>query len=378
MILIMKKILKVLLGIIVHFQLWIFAHLDRKGTFLMTIICSYYERYSNNFIQFKLRPKKADSIIGTKIKTTTTPGEFAIVLQGPVEVRDDFTFETVRFYKQMFPKAHIILSTWDNTEQLLVERFRAEGCHVVLNSVFRPCGISNVNYQICTSLAGIRKAKELGAVYTLKNRSDLRLYREFVLEYLKSLMNLFPVPIDNSLNLRGRILTQSGNWGQMFMPLWLQDFLYFGYTDDLLDLFNIEYSDSTISSSQVFFKKMSCERDVMGDFMFNIGVPELYITRTFVKKHISEDIDVKRYWEMVKDYFIMLDSEQLGSFWYKARHLELSNFCCEYDGVSYFTDSQRHISFEDFINIHNDIYKYEVWMEKERNNYVVFRNKSKK
>ncbi len=369
----MKKILKVILGIVVHFQLWIFARLDCKGIFLMTIICSYYERYSNNFIQFKLRPKKADSITGTKIKTTTAPGEFAIVLQGPVEVRDDFTFETVRFYKQMFPKAHIILSTWDNTEQRLIERFRAEGCHVVLNSVFSPCGISNVNYQICTSLAGIRKAKELGAVYTLKNRSDLRLYREFVLEYLKSLMNLFPVPVDNSLNLRGRILTQSGNWGQMFMPLWLQDFLYFGYTEDLLDLFDIEYSDSTINSIQDFLKEMACERDVTGDLMFNIGVPELYITRSFIKKHISEDINVKRYWEMIKDYFIMLDSEQLGSFWYKARHLELSNFYCEYDGVSYFKDSQRHISFEDFINIHNEVYEYEEWMEKERHNYIVFR-----
>ena len=53
--------------------------------------------------------------VDTKVRSTTSKGELAIVLQGIVAIQDDCTLETVRLYKKIFPSAIIILSTWDFT-----------------------------------------------------------------------------------------------------------------------------------------------------------------------------------------------------------------------------------------------------------------------
>lgn len=44
----------------------------------------------------------------------------------------------------------------------------------------------------------------------LKNRSDLRIYKEFSFEYLKSLLGAYPV-LGTKVPLKGRIVTLWGN-----------------------------------------------------------------------------------------------------------------------------------------------------------------------
>lgn len=357
-------------------NLSILARMAKSRASLLNELATVIEKNGENYIQFRLRPKNSKLYKQPILRTTLKNGEVAIVLQGLIETKDDFTLETVRLYKKIIPEAFIIISTWDTTEETLINEFRNEGCHIVINKSFKNSGIGNVNYQICTSLSGIKKAKELGALYTLKARSDIRLYRSNVFEYMKGLLSVFPVAKDNDFNLKGRIITQAGNWGQLYMPLWLQDFLYFGYTDDLLNLFTIDYNTSDISSPIKYFSSLG--RTVTGFDLYENMVPEMFITKSFINKYKPGEISLEQSWKILKDLFIVVDQEQLGSFWCKYGIRNLSTFYCENEENRPYENAWRNISFEDFVNIYTNQYIYEDWMENEKSNYIVFKDKCKR
>lgn len=231
------------------------------------------------------------------------------------------------------------------------------------------CGLGNVNYQICTSLAGLKRAKELGAEFALKNRSDLRVYREFAFEYLKSLVELNTISSSNVYGLKGRIITQAGNWGQMFNPMWLQDFLYFGYTDDLINLFDIPYDDRNIHCYRK--DNFDTKRVLTGETLAKWPASEINITKRFIQKYHNSDLSLKDWWNFLGEYCYIVDSEDLLTLWNKYGLNDLGQFYCEYDGKHNYRDPFRHISSSDFINIMNHKYIYEEWMENEKANYTI-------
>ena len=343
--------------------------LCRNEKVMLDIFSRSFEKYSDNYFCYKLRPKKADYFIPSNIKTTTTSGEFAIVLQGLIEMRDEFTFETIKLYRRLFPGAIIIVSTWDYTDPSIVRTLELLGCEVVLNKDIPVCGLGNVNYQICTSLAGLKRAKELGAEFALKNRSDLRVYREFAFEYLKSLVELNTISSSNVYGLKGRIITQAGNWGQMFNPMWLQDFLYFGYTDDLINLFDIPYDDRNIHCYRK--DNFDTKRVLTGETLAKWPASEINITKRFIQKYHNSDLSLKDWWNFLGEYCYIVDSEDLLTLWNKYGLNDLGQFYCEYDGKHNYRDPFRHISSSDFINIMNHKYIYEEWMENEKANYTI-------
>lgn len=346
---------------------------NHTGTSVMGYTASVIEPYSTNYISFKTSPKYSKYYVQSKIATTTTDNEFAIVLQGLIETKDNITLETVRFYKKMCPKAIIIISTWDYTETNILKDFQNEGCEIVLSKDIPICGTGNVNYQITTSLAGLKRAKELGAVYSVKCRSDMRFYRDNFLEFLKSLLSVFPVDVSNPLKLKGRIVSQSGNWGQMFLPNWLQDFWYFGYTDDLINFFDIKKSNQQIHSTVKYLKSLG--KIITGDDLFNENTPEMYLCGTFVHKYINEPDSVKLHWDLLKKYFIIVNQEDVLSKWLKYGIRNDSVFYVENNGTNNYTDSAKNISFADWLNIYTGSYIYENWMENEKSNYIVFKGK---
>jgi hypothetical protein len=361
----MHKILKLLSKTVAY----LISRYDKQGNKILTTLFSEYQKYSSNYCDFKLYPKTSSGYLKSSIQTSTKEGEFAIVLQGLIETRDNFTYETVKFYQKMFPKAIIIISTWNYTDPKLIKQFEDLGCEIVLSKDFKPCGYGNVNYQICTSLAGAKRAKYLGAKYVLKNRSDLRIYRDSALEYLKGLLVAFPVDKNNRYNLKGRIISLAGNWGQMFMPYWLQDFIYFGYTDDIINLFNIPYESRNIHSS---LKQLKAKYSVVtGECLAKEVCAEMYITKSFLNKYEDDDFSIKYMWDKVKDIFIIVDQEALGTLWNKYGLQNLSNYYCEYDGKHNYPDAMRHLTFEDFLNIYNGYYIYEPWMENKRKEYII-------
>ncbi len=366
----MKRFLFSIAKFFLKIALWPFLKKDMTGSLLQNMVCKYIQENTSNFCTYKLRPKNADAVVSSDIKSKSDYSEFAIVLQGLIETNNDFTYQNVLYYQKMYPDVHIIISTWDYTDEKLIERFKSIGCEIVLSKDVPVCGTGNVNYQICTSLAGIRRAKELGATYVLKNRSDLRLYRDGALNFMKGLIANYPVKTDNKYGLKGRIITQGGNPGQMFIPYWLQDFMYFGYTDDLLNLFEIKFSEQAIHSTPKYLRE---KYDVVtGDTLREEQTPEIYIIKSFLEKYEDLPYSVSHFWQLVREIFLFVDPDTIGSFWGKYDIYNMGWFQCEYDGKNTYPDAKKHIGFVDFVNIYNGEYEYAPWMETKSKDYIVF------
>jgi len=156
---------------------------------------------------------------------------FAIVIQGPVVKDCHFTLETVRLYKKHFAGADIIVSTWDDEPANYAEKIKEQGAEVILNAKPQFPGTSHINFQIASSLAGVKKAQSLGAQYVLKTRTDQRMYAPNVMEYFYSLLEKFP-PAPGFKQKR-RILGVSLNTFK-YRPYSLSDMNIFGHIDYML------------------------------------------------------------------------------------------------------------------------------------------------
>ncbi len=88
--------------------------------------------------------------------------KIAIVVQGPIIIKNDFTFETLKLYINIFPNAIVILSTWDDQSVRVISKIRDLGIRVIINKYPKYSGIGNVNYQIISTINGLVKAESLG------------------------------------------------------------------------------------------------------------------------------------------------------------------------------------------------------------------------
>lgn len=350
---ILKKItVKLLKGSLkLHLGVWVYlTQKIGKTTMLWNILSHVYQQKSNNLCQYRLTPKYSEAFTESKLKTNADGKELAIVIQGPVDKEFNFTIETVKIYKKLFPESHIIISSWKGmpleTEQVL----EALGCYVILSDYPKPMGYFHLNYQVLSTMAGLKKAKELGAKYCIKNRSDLRINKPQSFEYFKSLLEVFPLKGDE-IPLSGRIISLNGWRGQMFYPFWIQDYMYFGYTDDLINLFDIPKDDRDIPNSACFTSGENRIRNGK-DFTRTLS-PEMYITYHFVKKFINVDeLTVRKSWDIIRKYFIIMNFEDLNIIWKKHNRFSLNEIMMESDGKTMYADPYRIFTFSDFVNLY--------------------------
>ena len=150
--------------------------------------------------------------------------------------------------------------------------------------------------------------------------------------------------------------------------MWLQDYLYFGYTDDLINLFDIPYDDRNI---HCYRKEYFEKKKLTGEILAEWPVPEINITKRFIQKYHNSDLSLKDWWNFLGEYCYIVDSEDLLTLWNKYGLNDLGQFYCEYDGKHNYRDPFRHIGSSDFINIMTHKYIYEEWMENEKANYTI-------
>ena len=201
-----------------------------------------------------------------------------------------------------------------------------------------------------STLVGLRRARELGAKYCIKNRSDLRICKPQAFEYLKSLLDIFPLGGED-IPLKGRIVSLNGYRGQMFYPFWSQDYMYFGFTEDLINLFDIQRDERDMPDSSCF---MSGENRIRNGKEFTETLPpEMYITLQFVKKYVSVDeLTIKQSWDIIRKYFVIMNFEDLNAIWKKHNRYFLNEIMVESDGKTMYTDPYRIFTFSDFVNLY--------------------------
>lgn len=333
-------------------------------------LCINYEKFSSNFIRYRLIPKYSTSVTGDRLNTIASTEQYGIIIQGQLIKRNDFTKETVRIYKKIFPMATIIISTWVGEDETLIDELREEECIVILCDPPKPMGLCHLNYQIVSTQEGLKKAKELGLKYCLKNRSDLRLNYKYSLEYLTSLLNIFKVK-GNDVPLNGRIITLNGIPGQMFFPYWIQDYTYFGYTDDLIDLFDITLDERNQHNSGIW--QLGDDYVKNGKDFYNHISPEMYVIINFLKKYVDiSSLTVKDSWYYIKNYFLVVDFEDLNVVWDKYNRLWMNKFMGEYDGKLTYKTAYMPLTFQNFVNLYCDQIWFDSSIEKISEDYTEF------
>ncbi|MFV0557819.1 MAG: WavE lipopolysaccharide synthesis family protein [Enterococcus sp.] len=286
---------------------------ENKAGLLKLFFLSFEEK-STYFWGFRSYPKLATKY-NTRMDELSSLAKVAVVLQGPITTKDDFTLETVRIYRKYYPDMPLIISTWDDTNEGLVTQLRNLGVEVVLSKRPEKSGLGNMNFQLVSSQKGILKAKALGCQYVLKSRSDQRLTKMNAIPYLLSLLANFQ-PKNNCLNQR--IITHGSSCpGSMLFPYYISDFFFFGNIDDMVNLFSITLSN--VSNQDFDWRK----KDTFGattryEFMKKTA-PEIEIFRKFIVEKLGLDFQetVGGYWQFVTDNLITLSTDDIGLLWPK-------------------------------------------------------------
>lgn len=281
----------------------------------------------------------------------------AIVMQGPIEKKDDFTIESLMYYRKIYPNTLIILSTWEGEAD---GRFLwiAEGIGIVVLQSVMPAdrGVMNIKLQLTNTRNGICFAKDHTNIkYVLKTRTDQRIFLPDFLQYLKNLVKVFK-PKESSVD--ERLIFLGGRNSSITSPFVISDFLSFGRIEEIEKLYacsgehSLFYEDSEADSKRNCELKlerylyenanaMNCFDEAIQDeykvIDNNCLVPESYIIRTYYEDYIlgrklsDDDRTLQHYWAFLKSSAIIVDYNQLMIYWdkYADRYLYFNSLTSE-------------------------------------------------
>jgi len=218
--------------------------------------------------------------------------DISVVVQGPVDGKG--TQKCLRSIRKYIPGANIVLSTWKGSElngfdyDKLVEN-EDPGSNVC--SIERK-EVNNLSRQIVSTYGGL---KYVNTKYTLKIRSDLIFYNSKILkikfENLKK-NNKYCVFKERILvpSIYSKLYLSENNQitPMLFHP---SDWLFFGLSDDLKYLFNIELPKEPEFS--LYYKHNLKNSRFVDPYDYNLFqyTPEQYIFYNAVKKKIAVKFD---------------------------------------------------------------------------------------
>lgn len=275
---------------------------EKIAVFFLSILEPLIGRY----ITFHTRPIVASGVLVERKDRTPDYAEYAIVMQGPLMTKDDFTLETLALYKQFVPNASLILSTWVGEDADSIDRIKQLGVEVILNDKPAHAGARNINLQIVSSSAGILRAAELQKKYVLKTRTDARLYSQHALSFLSDVLKSFPITAPDSKQ-KGRLISAHGSPSKLYF---CSDMLVFGYAEDVRLYFGADLVSDTATMK-------------VGDALLPL-VPEQYFFMEFLKKvgHTLTYTPGDSLRAQAR-YVVVLDIGLLDWYWHKYdRHRE--------------------------------------------------------
>ena len=312
------------------------AWAKRRGYRVADSLLIVVERLAGTFFNIYGRPIYANSIWIDERETSRDYSEYAIVMQGPIKTRNDFTLESLKLYKKYFNNALIILSTWEGEDAHTIQGARALGVDVILNKMPASAGFTNVNMQITTAKAGLELAAKMKKRYALKTRTDQRIYHIRSLTFLTNLVKNFPLTITASKQ-KGRVVALGAydyaSKPKLYHPY---DNLIFGYTEDVLLYFDAPF----VSDRPVI--EFLLER--YPESPFNA---EIHFFTEFLKKvgHTLKNTP-EDYEQSLATHTILVDPRSLGWYWYKYfRYTQDQNMSVTYR-------NRVHLGFVEWLNIY--------------------------
>lgn len=253
--------------------------------------------------------------------------EFGILMQGPVIIENDFTFNTLKLYRHKYPNANILLSTWKGENNDILVKLRNIGIIVIENSKPSNFGIVNVNLQIVSTAIGILEMKKLNVQYLIKVRTDQRIYKNIdFLSLMKNLQDTFPIT-DNVL--KSRLIIASVNTFRTRL-YGITDMLMFGHIDDMEKYWCIPLEGNVnklnrFPDPSIYIKNQVGEGYLINHFFKTTGFEPMWSTNNSLKFIVS--------------YFCIIDKEQLDLYWLKYNRF--------FESID-FTNSNDYLNWERF------------------------------
>ncbi len=306
------------------------------------------------YIETRVMPKKMSNI-PLFLYNDDTLKELAIVLQGPICNKDNYTLETIRYYRKLYPQSKVILSTWKNQGNIINE-IESLGAIVVESADVKNPGVVNTNRQKFTTLRGIEKAKELGAKYVAKTRTDQCLRRPHVFQFMLNLLKEFPVS-ENSQKERIIVLPTICA-GDVFYPYTFGDYFFMGRIEDMYNLWN--FPDDTNPERPIMQSKREQSK------YCNEGT----MIRNYLDKIKSKhDFTIKDHWEILKNYFICLDNGIVNLHYAKNDSTHIYSKSVNQMQSEYAEDDNEillkteNFGFVNWLNLYYDSMKYNKSLE---------------
>jgi hypothetical protein len=280
-----------------------------------------------------------------------------IVYQGPVMHEDNFTLESIKILRYVYPEIKIVLSTWENelTDYEKAE-FNKVYCHIIESKQMPPeltgegRKIGHMNNQILSSQKGIEYLKGQDIEYVMKVRSDIRIYKFDFVPYLLNLLREYRA--DNS-SIHSRVINVAFSNSLYHVPFHMTDFIWFGQVDDMNAMYQIRFRDendlnyirekvkdvSFIKRHERLMKKAvndksfyGISREIESRYPFEskflvLAHEEVNLVYHFYLKisGIKEDLDCltsdklkKQYLDFLVNDVIIIDDEDILVYWNKS------------------------------------------------------------
>lgn len=295
---------------------WFFKRYSKAG-YLINIMASSAPVGQGSIVLLDFYEKNANFLPYAKddffLKLNSGFNDVAIVLQGPICHQDDFTLNTIRFYRGLFPNIKIYLSTW-NTEKFDFSP-DDEGFVLVRNPLPENPGPGNINCQILSTRYGLERAKLDGCRYAMKTRTDYRFLEWQIPEYYLSLLKTFP---PHETGLHSRLIVPPA---QRFIPFHGADYFMFGEIDDILAFWEAVPLRAKFLSP-VIPKEISLL--TLEDCMTPHWITEVYLYYNFARSiHHDIELSLNDYHQFLKDFLIVVDWNNW--FWFKYNSVPFCN-----------------------------------------------------
>ncbi len=300
------------------------------------LIISAVENVLSSYITYHLKPKFSLNY-NLQADTLKSYSKVAIIIQGPLLKRDNFTLNTVKIYKKIFSNYQIILSTWEDEDKNYIDEFKKENIEIILNKKPTYPGIANINYQITSTKSAIKKSEELKMNYILKTRTDTRIYNQNSIEFLINLLETFPINLIT--NQTKRIAFPSLNTYK-YRPYSVTDLVMFGTINDIIKYWDIELDTR---------KNVEVSK-IIGEWSQS-KFAEVYLSANYLKK-IGKELQwtLADSWQTYAENFCVFNSQDIDLYWHKYfrthEHRRLN-----YNEMR----NDRELTFSEWLNLYSGV-----------------------
>lgn len=220
-----------------------------------------------------------------------------IVIQGPLVLKRNFTLETAKLYRALYPEVPIVISTWVGVPKAFAEACQGLGVVLVESEVVVDPLYGNLTRQQVTSLAGIELLMSARIKFAVKLRTDQRLYSDSFLEQMFASTRMFPASKLPKRSSPHRIfLTYQNSF--IDRSLSGSDFLQFGATEDLFHFWK-SLDDKSVSG------ELAAEQILMGSYLLRCG-------------WVEQDLFTRASWDKaMRDVVGFIDASSIDLFWAK-------------------------------------------------------------